>query len=32
MTVAGWVFMVSSLVFVVGLFTWCMRKVLGRKH
>jgi hypothetical protein len=31
MTVAGWVFMTISLAFVVGLFAWCMRKVLGRK-
>lgn len=30
MNPVGWLFMITSLTFVVGLWTWCMWKVLTR--
>jgi hypothetical protein len=31
MSIVGWVFMVTSLTFVVGLTVWCFRRVLTQE-
>ena len=31
MTTLAWIFMLSSVSFVVGLMIWCFAKVLGNK-
>ncbi len=32
MTIGGWIFMLSSVAFVVGLCIWCFRKVLTTRE